>query len=475
MQARRLGKRASTGVAGLGAVLGLVLGLSSSAEAAIDVGAVICSDYIASATVGRLALAAPWSFTPDLQPVYKDAIGVWHEERVYIVNRAGADNVQVLDPVQDFATVCQFSLGPDRGLKHIAFVGDGTAYVSCYDTPELLHIDPVSGAILHVISTALFADADGRPETSWLVVGGQRLFVVCERLDRNNWYAPMGDSYLLALDLVTRAWIDCNPSQPGVQGILLSASNPYCEPVREGDRLLIGCAGNYTVADGGVDVVDLGSLRSLGLEVTEAQLGGDVVDLAAGAGGRRHAVVSSATFATSLKAYTPGGSVSLLHQSNGYHHADIAYDGGFQVFVADRRTGQTGIRVFDAVSGAQLTAAPVATGLPPAFIVLPPPAPVSAPDLVPATLALAAPYPNPANPRARIAFSAPPGSVVELRVVDLRGRLVRRAQVTAAAGGHGTWEFDGLDAAGRPVASGVLRVVATGGGGYAARSFALVR
>lgn len=438
-------------------------------------GAVITSDYLASATVGRLQLAAPWTYTADLQVVYHDAIGVWHDGLVYVVNRDGADNIQVLDPHLNFATVRQFSLGPDRGLMHIAFPGDGTAWVSCYDTTELLHIDPVSGSILHVVSTAPFADADGLPETTWLVVDGGRLFVVCERLDRNNWYAPVGDSYLLALDLATRTWIDCNPAQPGVQGILLSASNPYCEPVRDGDRLLLGCAGYFGLQDGGVDVVDLAAMTSLGLEITEAQLGGDIVGLTGGLNGRRHAAVSNASFSTSLKVYAPGGAVSLLHASNGFHHAHIVHDGDFQIFVADRRPGQSGIRVFDAASGSQLTTNPVATGLPPAFIVLPAAPAVPVLDLPLTLLSLADPYPNPANPRTRITFSAPAGSEVELRIVDLRGRLVRTARAVADDAGNGSWEFDGLDDAGRTVSSGAYRVVGAGVGGFSARGLTLVR
>lgn len=437
--------------------------------------AVICSDLVGSATVGRLQLAAPWSFTPDLQPVYHDAIGVWHDGLVYVVNRAGADNIQVLDPEQDLATIRQFSLGLGRGLQHIAFTPGGTAWVSCYDAAELLHVDPVSGAILHVISTAQFADADGLPETTWLVVDGGRLFVYCQRLDRDNWYSPVGDSYLLVLDLATRTWIDCDPSQPGVQGVLLSATNPYCEPVRDGNRLLVGCTGFFGMQDGGVDVVDLSALTSLGLEITEAQLGGDLVSLTAGGDGRRHAVVAGADFATALKAYTPSGAVTLLHQGVGYHHAHIAFDGDFQVFVADRRPGQAGIRVYDAASGAQLTTAPIATGLAPSYLVLPEVQAVPVPHLLPSLVSLAPPYPNPANPRTRVEITAPAGASIDVRVIDLRGREVRRHTLAADAGGQASWEFDGLDKSGRALASGVYRVTAAGAGGFAVRSLALVR
>ena len=352
---------------------------------------------------------------------------------------------------------------------------DGTAYVSCYDAAELLHIDPVSGAILQVISTASFADADGLPETGWLQLVDDRLFLTCERLDRNNWYAPVGDSYLLVLDTDTRTWIDCDPGSAGTQGIRLAATNPYCDLLRDGNHLLVGCNGFYAMQDGGVDVVDTAQLVSLGLEITESNLGGDLVDLTGGPDGRRHVTISNGSFVTSVKAYTAGASVELLHQGTAYDHADVSWDGDLQLFVADRRLGAAGVRVFDAAGGFELTSGPIATGLPPALFILPVSDPVSVIDLPAAGLSLAPPWPNPANPSVTIAFTAPADTRVELRLVDLRGRLVRRVQVASDASGAGTWVFDGYDERGRPVPSGVYRCVAQSAGGFAARSLTIAR
>ncbi len=440
-------------------------------------GAVIASDYITSAAVGRIDLDAPWTVTPDLEPVYNDARGRWHDGLVYILNRAGADNLQILDPEQDYATIEQFSLGLGRNVGDIAFLDDGTAYVSCYDTTELLHVDLAGGAILHVISTAAFADADGLPETGWLHRDGDRLFVTCERLDRDNWYSPVGDSYVLVMDVATREWIDCDPVTSGVQGIRLAASNPYCRPVVDGDRLLLGCVGFYGMQDGGVAVIDMTDLVSLGLEIDEAALGGDLACVASGPAGRRHVVVSDANFTTAVKAYTVGGAVTVVHQGVGFDHADIAYDGDFELFVADRRPGDAGVRVFDAASGAQLTSGPLATGMAPSSFILPPHGTETAvPDGLPvAAVTMAAPWPNPANPVTNVALVAPAGSVIELRVIDLRGRLVRRARVTAGADGRVAWTFDGRDGRGRNVASGVYRCVAQTRSGFAARSLTMIR
>lgn len=464
--------RSTVLLAGLAAA---ALAAPAASAAAQDRVAVIAGDFNSVAYVTGLGVEAPWSAAPvPGEPVHHDAVLRWHDGLAWVVNRGGADNLQALDPAAGFDTVRQFSLGLGRNLQDIAFRSDGTAYVSCYDTTELLRVDPATGQILQVISTAAFADADGLPETSWLHLRGDRLFVTCQRLDRDNWYAPVGDSYLLVLDTATSAWLDCDPGRPGVQGIRLAASNPYAPVQAADDRLLVACTGTFGLQDGGVDVIDPVSLASLGLEMTEATLGGDLVDVAA-TGAARHVIVADAGWVTRVKRYTPGGAPVTVLTGQGYDHADIAGDGGFQLFVADRRLSAPGVRVVDAVSGAELTGSPIATGLPPA-LVIPPPRGATAPvALGPSSLALDLPWPNPANPLARFAFTAPPAQAVALRLFDLRGRLVREAQVVAGADGRGAWEFDGRDTAGRAVASGVYRCVVQTGDGFAARSFTVVR
>lgn len=454
-----------------------LLAACPGAAAAWDEAVVLTSDFTSSGALATFAREAPWTVVADREVVHHDAVARWHDGLVFVVNRAGADNIQVLDPAQGYDTVRQFSLGLGRNLQDIAFDGEGEAYVSCYNTAELLRIDPASGVILTVYSTAGFADADGLPETGRMVVVGERLFITCERLDRHNWYQPVGDSYLLVFDMASEQWVDAAPGLPGVNGIRLAAADPYGEPIRDGDVILVPCIGLYTLLDAGVDVVDPVRLVSLGLEVTGAQLGGDVVDLALGSDGRRHAIVSDAQFRTSIRRYDPAnGQVTVVAQASGYHYADVAWDGDFQLFLADRTLLAAGVRVYDAQSGAQLTAAPLATGLPPASFALPLSGLVSVP-VVPAasSLTLAAPWPNPANPLATVAFTAPAGAPVSLRVVDLRGRVVRETTVTTGENGRGSWAFDGLDAQGRPVASGTYRVVGQTRGGFAARALTLVR
>lgn len=446
-----------------------------STGSAQEQAAVLATDYNTVAHVSGLELAAPWTVAPlPGEPVYHDAVVRWHDGLVWVVNRAGADNVQVLDPAQGFATVRQFGLGLGRNIQDIGFAPDGTAYVSCYDAAELLHVDPETGQILQVVSTAAFADADGLPETGWLHVRDDRLFVSCQRLDRDAWYAPVGDSYLLVLDLATNAWIDCDPVQPGVQGILLAATNPGARIQDAGDRLLVALVGNYGLQDGGVDVVDPQTLASLGLEVTEAELGGDLVDLAA-TGDVRHVVVADPSWVTHVSRYEPGGAPTTVLTGAGYDHAAIAPGGDALLLVADRRLGHAGVRVLDVASGVELTDDPIDVGLPPGFIAAPATGPVSVGDAPAVAFSMAPPWPNPANPATRIAFDARPGQTVTLHVLDLRGRTIRETRVVADGEGEGRWTFDGRDTRGRAVPSGVYRCVARTAGGITARSFSVVR
>ena len=75
---------------------------------------------------------------------------------------------------------------------------------------------------------------------------------------------------------------------------------------------------------------------------------------------------------------------------------------------------------------------------------------------LPVRYALGGNYPNPFNPVTRIAFDVPsPGAVVELRIYDVSGRLVRTLVDGEVPPGRHSAEWDGTDRSGAAVASGV--------------------
>jgi hypothetical protein len=82
----------------------------------------------------------------------------------------------------------------------------------------------------------------------------------------------------------------------------------------------------------------------------------------------------------------------------------------------------------------------------------------AAPDETPVagpSFALHPATPNPFNPRTAVAFDLPRGSHVELRVHDLRGRVVRVLESGVLERGRHVRHWNGRDDTGRMVASGV--------------------
>ncbi len=438
---------------------------------------ILTTDFSTTGGVGTFLKDSPWTVTPDRETVGGDAVARWHGGLYYVVNRSGS-NLQVLDPAQGYDTIRQFSLGVGRNPQDIAFASDGTAYVSCYDTAELLHVDVAASSILDVVSTAAFADADGIPETAWMLAVGDRLFINCQRLDRDNWWLPAGGSSLLVYDTILAEWVDCDPATVGVQPVDLAAENPTTQLELSVDRtfLRVGCTGNYGAQDGGVDRIGLDDLTSWGLEISEVDLDGDLLDFES-AGDLCFVIVSGAAFNTSVRWYDRVGlETGVVDQSADYVHSDVAVAAG-QVYVADRTLGAEGIRIFDLASKVELTTTPLSTGRPPFMIVLPldeslsgvrPLAPI-------APLALAAPWPNPANPATRIRCSGPAGSDVRLSVHDLRGALVRETVRRVDGEGTAEWLFDGRDSRGRELPSGTYLVRAGGRGAVAVGKVSLVR
>ncbi|UCD38403.1 MAG: T9SS type A sorting domain-containing protein [Fidelibacterota bacterium] len=74
---------------------------------------------------------------------------------------------------------------------------------------------------------------------------------------------------------------------------------------------------------------------------------------------------------------------------------------------------------------------------------------------VPATFILHQSYPNPFNPATTISYDLPEGAVVRLVVYDLQGREVTRLAESYLQPGSYQATWDGCDAAGRPLPSGI--------------------
>lgn len=431
----------------------------------------LTTDYSNFGRARSFDAAAQWAVSADLATIPGDAAGRHHGGLVYVLGRGGSNVLQVYDPAAGFALVHEFSLGAGRNPQDIAFDSGGEAYVSCYDQAVLLRVDVANETVLATYSTAGFADADGLPETAWCAADGDRLYIACQKLDRDNWYAPSGPGAVLVFDMAAEQWVDMDPAGAGVQPISLVGANPYTRLVLDGGVLAVGCAGYFGLADGGIETVDLASGLSLGYDVTESALGGDILVMVPD-GDCWLTLVSDASFITSVRRVC-GAGVDVLDTGNDYVHADLWLFGG-QLFVADRTTGAAGLRVIDPVTGAALSGT-IATGLPPFMFVPPTSTPSAVPLPAAAGLRLGVPYPNPCNPAARVAVVGRPGATVSVGVHDLRGRRVARGTVVMDEHGRGVFTFRGLTAAGAALPAGLYQVLAREGAARAAATVTLVK
>jgi DNA-binding beta-propeller fold protein YncE len=410
--------------------------------------------------------------TPNVASVSPDAVLRVFNGLLYVVNRSGADNIQVLDPANNFVTVKQFSVGNGSNPHDIVFASPTKAYVTRYDTSDLWVVNPQTGAHTGTISLAGFADADGIPEMDHMALWAGRLFVSIERLDRNNFYAPAGGSLLAVIDPVTDAVIDLNPGAPGPQGILLPEQNPTTELMLDpAGKLLVGCTGAYGALDGGVARIDPAALTVEATEVTESALGGDLNDVTPFSATRGFAVISDPSFNTVLRSYDRGTGLvtGTLFATAGFNLADAEIDDRAELWLCDRTASAPGLRVFDAVTGAQITTSPspLSTGLPPqdiAFDALTSLAVGSEP--AGGALRLTGVSPNPAPGPVTISFEL--GAALErpgqLLCYDLGGRVVRTLTRARMAAGRDRWTWDAKDEQGRRVAPGIYFVELRAGG-----------
>jgi flagellar hook assembly protein FlgD len=83
--------------------------------------------------------------------------------------------------------------------------------------------------------------------------------------------------------------------------------------------------------------------------------------------------------------------------------------------------------------------------------------------------------PNPVTSAAELAVEADRAAPLAVRIVDLRGAVIRRFDVDAGAPGPRTLRWDGRDAAGRRAPPGLYVVTVTQSGRTATRRMLVVR
>lgn len=292
----------------------------------------------------------------NLCPIHADAVARYRDGKVWVVNRLGQDNVQILDPAAGYATVAQYSVGAGSNPQDIAFA-NGKAYVTRQNDNKVLVVKPVSGETIAEVDLSAFADADGFCEPGVMQVEGSRVLVTVLRLDRNNQMAPAGKGVIAVIDSATDTLVG--------GGIPLLAANPWLGFARDGVYLYVANSGTFGKSDGDIELIDPDKLANGGITVASSQLGGDINYFTV-KNGVIYAVVTDAAYNTSLVAWdTQQAKRTVVLATEGFNLAGVAINDRGELYVADRAATKPGMRIFDTKTLGELTAAPIDTGLPP--------------------------------------------------------------------------------------------------------------
>jgi DNA-binding beta-propeller fold protein YncE len=427
----------------LAALAAWLLALSGTAARAAETKAFALTTDFQTGSLTPVALDTR-AATLDVASIGSDAMARWYQGLLYVVNRFGGDNVQVIDPAQNYLTVRQFSVGNGSNPQDIAFVSPTKAYVSRYGSASLLIVNPATGATGPSISLAGFADGDGLPEMARMVRMERWLFVACQRLTN---FQASNDAVIVVVDTQADTVLDVDPGTPGVQGIPLTLRNPVTAFAldRARGRLLIGCAGMFGALDGGVEAIDPVAFSSLGVVLTETALGGDISDVLVREGGHGYALVTHSS-SNALVSWDPVGGAVLdtLHTaSGGFSLPDFEANDRNELWVCQNDFTQPGLLVFDMTTDL-LVAGPINTGLPPVSVTFD-----GATDAVtgvpvptaPASITLSRPFPNPSRGPVALDWIGPVGAHPSFAVLDAQGRLVRRLASAKVNGGRVTWDL----------------------------------
>lgn len=288
----------------------------------------------------------------DIASSHGDDIVRYYDGRIYVVNRYGYDYIQVFDSQMKKIDVWHLEKGSN---PHDIAIVNGKAYITCYDKNYLLVMDE-NGNEIKKINLSDFADSDGLPEANKMAVFGDKVFVTLQCLDRNNYYAPSGRSYLIVIDSSTDSI---------VRAIKLSSTNPFASPVVDGMHIYVDEVGRWGAEDGGIEKISVLNYNSYGFIIDENTAGGDIVDfdIAPKHEGMIGIIIqfleeffnmniikqkiwmitSDSSFNTHLVLYD-GNDVENIYSTNGYSIADVECNGK-NAWVADREANE--IKIFN--------------------------------------------------------------------------------------------------------------------------------
>ena len=301
--------------------------------------AVACTDYASGGQVVLLEWAegGPLGTREQVTEASSDPRLRLTRDALFVINGFSYDNLQRLDPAEEFATAWQAGTGPGSNPRDVALVDETKAYVSRYEPPfdDLLVIDPRGGARRGTIPLGpLATNPDGTPRPDEIALAGGAAFVALQDIDRT--FTRYGDGKLAVIDTRTDSV---------ERSVLLPGKNPVAvRPLtgRDGrERLYVALAGIYPgllpqELSGGVAVVDVANRAFERWALDDDDAGGNVGGLELAGERLGYALVTDAAYVSRVVAFDPERAAlrrELLRTAE--YVGGIELDGGGVLAVAE--------------------------------------------------------------------------------------------------------------------------------------------
>ncbi len=371
--------RAVRNLFGAAVVAGVFISAAAAAAGTPSRVVVAWTDQTNQGHLRSFPAAAPWEFDAPALNVGAGATLRYAGGLLYVVSRTDA-TVAVVDPA-DWTVLQTHSVGADREPVDIAIIAPDLAYVSCVDETHLLRFNPITGTILPVVDLSVFADADGIPDLSMMTMHEGRLFIQIQRQDSTN-FGFVAPAMIAVVDLATEQLIDVDPKAPGIQALELQGTAPKfkMQIVESTRRLFVSASGEFFDA-GGIEMIDLDTLATLGLVVHEEDdmVGADLGAFVLVTPERGYLTFSTdLTLSSHMVEFTVSGGVfssGALFETVGYFVPTLPHDAPSDtMYFPDGGSFPSAVHALSAADGSHLATVTLGANMLPTDVLVIPPA-----------------------------------------------------------------------------------------------------
>ncbi len=232
-----------------------------------------------------LEVEKPRSVQDNLLPTISDIKMAAQGNCFYRIARYNGDSVikfaasAPATPIWQFSTMDASDVMATSNPQSLIFApatlaSEAKAYIPRWESTKMWVVDPATTLEANFkigeVELGDYADADGLPEmTNGVVIDG-KLFLLLQRLDKDDGYAPQ-TPYLVVIDTDSNAEIDTQNGAENLKGIPLPIKNPWNIVYKDG-KIYVNGVGSYASSWSGTPADYSGGIVSIDPDTYEVEM-----------------------------------------------------------------------------------------------------------------------------------------------------------------------------------------------------------